>query len=118
MSNDFDLFFESNYCSLLNEGGVTLPFKKAKNKNIISFETTQRTEGDGSNKSLTNPAQTDKPPVEGNPRYVAKRNRRLRSRYRNIQVFDNKTKTWADTNTRYTKFKDANASIEKMNPSD
>lgn len=118
MPNDFDLFFESNYCTLLNEEGITLPFKKAENKNTISFEATPETVKCPKDQPLTDPSQTDKPPVEGNPRYVAKRNRRLRSRYRNIQVFDNKTKTWADSNTRYTKFKDANASIEKMNPSD
>ena len=101
MKNNFDGFINNTLPEFLQESSnpLILPVEKSNNE-------------------LIHPVQDDKPPVEGKPRYIAKRNRRLRSKYRNIQVFDTKTNKWADGNTRYTKFKDANASIEKMNPSD
>ena len=121
MSNKFDLFYESNYGVFLNEQALSVPYTKVENKNNsieFSSETGMKAENDPN--ELIHPAQTDKPPVEGKPRYIAKRNRRLRSKYRNIQLFDTKTNKWADDyrDTRFRRMKDANATIEKMNPSD
>lgn len=120
MRNDFNQFFQLMCPTLLDEEKLSLPYEKGEtnDSDIYSFKNVEAPVADTDDKELIHPAQTDKPPMEGDPRYVARRNRRLRNKYRNIQVFDNKKKAWVDSNTRYTRFKDANASIEKMNPSD
>ena len=120
MANKFDLFFESNYGVFLHEEALSLPYEKVENKNnMVGFGSEANTNKNTSDE-LVHPVQDDKPPVEGKPRYIAKRNRRLRSKYRNIQLFDTKTNKWADDfrDTRFRRVKDANAAIEKLNPSD
>ena len=120
MANKFDLFFESNYGVFLSEESISLPYEKVENKNNTVEFSSDAGINKNSSDELVHPVQDDKPPVEGKPRYIAKRNRRLRSKYRNIQLFDTKTNKWADDyrDTRFRRIKDANAAIEKMNPSD
>lgn len=58
----------------------------------------------------------EKPEVKKTPRLCAKRNRRLRSKTRNIQLWDTKKKRFAPEwgNTRFTRMKDANDAIAKL----
>jgi len=118
MANKFDLFFESNYGVFLDEEALSLPYETAENKN----NTIEFSSGAGINKNSSNelvhPVQDDKPPVEAEPTIVARRNRRLRSKYRNWQAWDTKKKVWVNPNARYTRRRDADEEIKKMNPSD
>ena len=109
MKNEFDSFF-NNVDFILKEDCLTLPFERGKKEeNIVSFK---------SDNDPTRPAQTDNPPVEGDPDIIAKRNRRLRSRTRNWQLWSQKDKKWVNPNARYTRRRDADEEIKKMNPSD
>lgn len=58
----------------------------------------------------------EKPEVKKTPRLCPKRNRRLRSKTRNIQLWDTKKKRFAPEwgNTRFTRMKDANDAIAKL----
>ena len=110
MKNDFDHFC-SSVDFLLQENRLSLPFERGATKkdDIVSFKTEE---------SPVKPAQTDNPPVEGDPDIIAKRNRRLRSRTRNWQLWSQKDKKWVNPNARYTRRMDADEEIKKMNPSE
>jgi len=110
MKNEFERFV-NEFDFLLTEDKLTLPFERGSKQDdsIVSF----KSEG-----TPAHPAQTDDPPVEGDPVIVARRNKRLRSKYRNWQAWDTKKKVWVNPNARYTRRRDADEEIKKMNPSD
>lgn len=60
--------------------------------------------------------EIEAPKVNKTPRLCPKRNRRLRSKSRNIQLWDTKKKRFAPeySNTRFTRMKDANDAIAKI----
>ena len=120
MRNDFNQFFQLMCPTLLDEEKLSLPYEKGEtnDSDIYSFKNVEAPVADTDDKELIHPAQTDKPPIEGEPTIVARRNRRLRSKYRNWQAWDTKKKVWVNSNARYTRRRDADEEIKKMNPSD
>ena len=120
MRNDFKQFFQLMCPTLLDEEKLSLPYEKGEtnDSDIYSFKNVEAPVADTDDKELIHPAQTDKPPIEGEPTIVARRNRRLRSKYRNWQAWDTKKKVWVNPNARYTRRRDADEEIKKMNPSD
>lgn len=118
MANKFDLFFESNYGIFLHEEALSLPYEKVENKNNMVGFSSEANINKNTTDELIHPVQDDNPPVEGDPIIIAKRNRRLRSKCRNWQLWNNKEKKWINPNARYTRRRDVEEEIKKMNPSD
>lgn len=118
MRNKFDQFFDDFNYALTEGAGLYVPFERGqpKENNEVHFSSSPAPKTP--EESPISPAQTDKPPVEGDPEIVARRNRRLRSHTRNWQLWNNKEKKWINPNARYTRRRDVEEEIKKMNPSD